>query len=203
MKYSEKRIENFTIIQNRVELIVNYKKAAKDWFDAFIVIVIGLCLFVATYFLISQGIKTMNYITIGGGLIFAFQAFLQSFSGISRIFESSKNIIIINRSTNTLTSKKNLFTSKTFSLENIEAIVINGKKEKLFARNSMIRTYCTITARLKDKTEERLFTINTKRFFQIDSEKMERELYTQATQLTKELNKFLKLKYEWNGYNEE
>jgi len=26
MKYSEKRIENFTIIENKIKLIVNYKK---------------------------------------------------------------------------------------------------------------------------------------------------------------------------------
>lgn len=46
MKYSEKRIENFTIIENKIKLIVNYKKIAKDWFDAVVVIAIGLCFFV-------------------------------------------------------------------------------------------------------------------------------------------------------------
>ncbi|WP_241279638.1 hypothetical protein [Chryseobacterium cucumeris] len=83
MKYSEKRIENFTIIENKINLAVHYKKTAKDWFDAIAILVFGFCLFVATYFLISQGMKTMNYISIGGGLIFAFQTVLQSFSGIS------------------------------------------------------------------------------------------------------------------------
>ncbi len=63
----------------------------------------------------------------------------------------------------------------------------------------MRRTYCTVTAKLKDKNSEELFIINTHRFFQTDSEKMESELYIQATQLTKELNKVLKLKYEWRG----
>ena len=199
MEYSEKQIENFTLIQNKIKLAVHYKKTVKDWFDDVAILVIGFCLFVVTYFLISQGMKTMSYISIGGGFIFAFQAVLQSASGISRIFQSSENILVIDRSANTLTSKKNFFTSKTFSLENIDEIVINGKKEKLFARNSMTRTYCTITAKLKDRTDERLFTINTKRFFQTDPNKMERELYNQATQLTKEVNKFLKVKYEWKG----
>ncbi|KYH06712.1 hypothetical protein A1704_23145 [Chryseobacterium cucumeris] len=86
-------------------------------------------------------------------------------------------------------------------MENIEAITTSGQKEKVFISSgkSMRRTYCTVTAKLKDKNSEELFIINTHRFFQTDSEKMESELYTQATQLTKELNKFLKLKYEWRG----
>lgn len=29
MEYSEKRIENFTIIQNKIKLAVHYKKTAK------------------------------------------------------------------------------------------------------------------------------------------------------------------------------
>jgi len=205
MRYFEKRIENFTIINNKEKVIVNYKKTAKDWFDSLITLVIGLFLSVANYFLISQGMKTTSYISIGGRLIFAFQAVLQSASGISRILQSSKKILVIDWNTMTLTSKKNFFTSKTFPLENIEAIIVSGQKEKIFTRseNSMTRTYCTITAKLKDKSNEQLFTINTNRFFQTHYRKLETELYIQAKQLTTELNKFLKLKHVWTGYNKE
>ncbi|GEJ45911.1 MULTISPECIES: hypothetical protein [unclassified Chryseobacterium] len=49
MKYSEKRIENLTIIEKAGEVVVNYKKTAKDWFDAFATISIGLFLSIATF----------------------------------------------------------------------------------------------------------------------------------------------------------
>ncbi|MEG2161304.1 MAG: hypothetical protein RRY62_08865 [Chryseobacterium sp.] len=194
MKYFEKRIKNFTIIQNKSKLIINYSKTAKDWFDSIIILLIGLFLSVATYFLMSQGIKTTSYISIGGGLVFAFQAVVQSTSGIFRILQSSKKILVIDRDTKTLTSKKIFFISKTFPLENIEAITASGQKEKVFTSggNSMKRTYCTVTAKLKDKTSEELFIINTHRFFQTSSNKLETELYIQAKQLTAELNKYLK-----------
>lgn len=194
MKYFEKRIKNFTIIQNKSKLIINYRKTAKDWFDSVIILLIGLFLSVATYFLISQGIKTTSYISIGGGLVFAFQAFVQSTSGIFRILQSSKKILVIDRDSKTLTSKKNFFISKTFPLENIEAITASGQKEKVFTSggNSMKRTYCTVTVKLKDKTSEELFIINTHRFFQTSSNKLETELYIQAKHLTTELNKYLK-----------
>lgn len=39
MKYSEKRIENFTIFENKINLAVHYKKTAKDWFDAIAILV--------------------------------------------------------------------------------------------------------------------------------------------------------------------
>lgn len=194
MKYFEKRIKNFTIIQNKSKLIINYRKTAKDWFDSVIILFIGLFLSVATYFLISQGIKTTSFISIGGGLVFAFQAFVQSTSGIFRILQSSKKILVIDRDSKTLTSKKNFFISKTFPLENIEAITASGQKEKVFTSggNSMKRTYCTVTVKLKDKTSEELFIINTHRFFQTSSNKLETELYIQAKHLTTELNKYLK-----------
>lgn len=194
MKYFEKRIKNFTIIQNKSKLIINYRKTAKDWFDSVIILLIGLFLSVATYFLISQGIKTNSFMSIGGGLVFAFQAFVQSTSGIFRILQSSKKILVIDRDSKTLTSKKNFFISKTFPLENIEAITASGQKEKVFTSggNSMKRTYCTVTVKLKDKTSEELFIINTHRFFQTSSNKLETELYIQAKQLTTELNKYLK-----------
>jgi len=194
MKYFEKRIKNFTIIQNKSKLIINYRKTAKDWFDSVVILFIGLFLSVATYFLISQGIKTTSFISIGGGLIFAFQAFVQSTSGIFRILQSSKKILVIDRDSKTLTSKKNFFISKTFSLENIEAITASGQKENVFisSGNSMKRSYCIVTAKLKDKTSEELFLINTHRFFQTSSNKLEIELYIQAKQLTTELNKYLK-----------
>lgn len=194
MKYFEKRIKNFTIIQNKSKLIINYRKTAKDWFDSVIILFIGLFLYVATYFLISQGIKTTSFISIGGGLVFAFQAFVQSTSGIFRILQSSKKILVIDRDSKTLTSKKNFFISKTFPLENIEAITASGQKEKVFTSggNSMKRTYCTVTVKLKDKTSEELFIINTHRFFQTSSNKLETELYIQAKHLTTELNKYLK-----------
>ena len=126
MKYSEKRIENFTIIEKAGEVVVNYKKTAKDWFDAFATLAIGLFLSIATFFLISQGFKTNSYISIGGGLIFAFQAVLQTTSGISRILQSSKNILIIDWKVKTLTSKKNFFVAKTFPLERAERKIICG-----------------------------------------------------------------------------
>ncbi|MBW3524315.1 hypothetical protein [Chryseobacterium sp. NKUCC03_KSP] len=194
MKYFEKRIKNFTIIQNKSKLIINYRKTAKDWFDSVIILFIGLFLSVATYFLISQGIKATSFISIGGGLVFAFQAFVQSTSGIFRILQSSKKILVIDRDSKTLTSKKNFFISKTFPLESIEAITASGQKEKVFTSggNSMKRTYCTVTVKLKDKTSEELFIINTHRFFQTSSNKLETELYIQAKHLTTELNKYLK-----------
>lgn len=79
--------------------------------------------------------------SIGGGLIFAFQVVVQSTSGIFRILQSSKKILVIDRDIQTLTSKKNFFTSKTFPLESIEAITASGQKEKVFisSGNSMKR----------------------------------------------------------------
>lgn len=130
MKYFEKRIKNFTIIQNKSKLIINYSKTAKDWFDSIIILLIGLSLFVVTYFLMSQGIKTTSYISIGGGLVFAFQAVVQSTSGIFRILQSSKKILVIDMDTKTLTSKKNFLFQKHFHWKILKPLLQVGKKKK-------------------------------------------------------------------------
>lgn len=71
------------------------------------------------------------------------------------------------------------------------------------SENQMIRTYCDITIKLMDKSSKQLFIINTNRFFQIFSKRLETELYNQAKLLAAELDKYLKLKHEWKGYKEE
>lgn len=69
--------------------------------------------------------------------------------------------MIIDWKEKTLTSKKIFFVAKTFPLEDIKAIVVKGQKEKLFvgSENQMIRTYCDITIKLKDKSSKQLFII--------------------------------------------
>lgn len=196
MKCTEKKIENFTITETPDKVTVDYKKTSKDWFDAAITVIIGILISIATYFLLFQGIKTMSYITIAGGLIFAFQAVYQTISGISRVFQPVKNLLIIDKNTKKLISKHSLLSSKTFLLDEVETLLVIGQKEKIFTGEQLKRTYCTITLKLKNNSAEQLFIINTNRFFQISSKKTETELYTQAKRLTSELNKHLKLNYK-------
>jgi hypothetical protein len=153
---------------------------------------------VATYLLFQQGIKTTSYIVIATGLIFAFQAVVQTFSGLSRLFQPTRNLLVIDKATNTLISKHSPFASKTFSLEKIQMLVVSGKNEKISVGDGkkMTRTYCTISVKLKDNAEERLFTINTNRFFRPSIQKLETELYSKAKRLTSEINKHLKLKHQ-------
>lgn len=74
--------------------------------------------------------KTLNYISIGGGLIFAFQTVLQSFSGISRILQSSENILVIDWSTHTLTSKRTFLFQKHFHWKILKQLLQVDKKKK-------------------------------------------------------------------------
>ncbi len=201
-----KQIENFTITDTTDKIVVDYRRTMKDWFDTLITLILGLFLSVATYFFLRQGFKTTSYIVIGGGLIFAFQAVLQSASGLSRLFQPTRNLVIINKNSKTLYSKHSPFTSKTFSLDDIQTLIVSGQKNKLLMRgskNQMTRTYCTISAKLKDDTETTLFTINTNRFLRPSDQRLETELYSKAKRLTTELNNYLKSKYKWIGYNEE
>lgn len=199
-----KQIDNFTITETSDKIVVDYDKTLKDWFDIFITLAIGSFLSLVTYFLLRQGLKTTSYIVIVGGLIFAFQAVLQSASGLSRLLQPTNNLLIIDKNSKTLYSKHSPFTSKTFALDDIQTLIVSGQKEKLVvgSKNQMTRTYCTITAKLKDKADETLFTINTNRFLRPSTPKLDTELYSKAKQLTSELNNYLKLKYKWTGYNE-
>ena len=199
-----KQIDNFTITDTADKVVVDYDKTLKDWFDTLITLAIGLFLSVATYFLLVQGFKTTSYIVIAGGLIFAFQAIVQSASRLLRLLQPTRNLLVIDKKAKTLFSKYIPFTSKTFSLDDIQTLVVSGQKEKLFvgSKNQMARTYCTISAKLRDKPDERLFTINTNRFLRPSSQKLETELYSKAKRLTSELNNFLKSKYHWTGYDE-
>lgn len=199
-----KQIDNFTITDTADKVVIDYDKTLKDWFDTLITLAIGLFLSVATYFLLQQGFKTSSYIVIAGGLVFAFQAVLQSASGLSRLLQPTRNLLVIDKNAKTLFSKHSPFTSKTFSLDDIQTLVVSGQREKLFvgSKNQMTRTYCIISAKLKDKADERLFTINTNRFLRPSSQKLETELYSKAKRLTSELNNYLKSKYKWTGYSE-
>jgi len=201
-----KRIQNFTITETSDKVVVDYTKSLKDWFDTLLTLLFGAALSFATYFLLTVGFDgKKSFIVIGAGLIFAFQAILQSASGISRLLQPTRNLLVIDRNSKTLFSRHSPFSSKRFPLDNIQSLIISGKKDNVFiARGRQIkRTYCTISAKLKDKTETTLFSINTKRFLRPSVKTIETELYSQAKQLTFELNSFLKTNYKWTGYNEE
>lgn len=199
-----KQIDNFTITETSNKVVVDYVKTAKDKFDTIFILTLGLLIAISTYFLLRQGFKTTSYIVIIAGLIFAFQAIIQTTSGLLRLFQPKKNLIVIDKLNKTLSSRQNLFNSKTFPFDEIDALLVSGQNEKLFfgSNNKMTRTYCTITAKLKDKTEKRLITINTNRVFRPSIQKLEIELYSKAKRLTSELNKHMKAKHEWTGYNE-
>ena len=200
-----KHFDNYTITDTADKVVVDYDKTLKDWFDTVITLAICLFLSVATYLLLRQGFKTTSYIVIAGGLVFAFQAILQSASGFSRLFQPTKNLLIIDKNAKTLFSKRSLFNSKKIFLDEIETLIVSGQKDKLFAKgskNQMTRTYCNITAKLKDKADVQLFVINTNRFLRTSDQKLETEVYSKAKRITTELNNYLKLKYKWTGYNE-
>ena len=150
-----KHFDNYTITDTADKVVVDYDKTLKDWFDTVITLAIGLFLTFATYLLLQQGFKTTSYIVIAGGLVFAFQAILQSASGFSRLFQPTKNLLIIDKNAKTLFSKRSLFNSKKIFLDEIETLIVSGQKDKLFSKgskNQMTRTYCNITAKLKDIT---------------------------------------------------
>lgn len=203
MKYPEKKIENFTITTTCEKVILDYKKTPKDRFDGFMVLIIGILLSIATYFLILQGIRVTSYITILGGLIFAFQAVYQTISGISRIFQPARNLLVIDKKEEKIIIKRAFFSSKIYPLKEVQTLIVNGQKEKVFTGEQIRRTYCSVNIKLTNSSVEQLFVINTHRFFQASSEKIETELYTVAKQLTTELNRHLKLNCRWSGYHEE
>jgi hypothetical protein len=198
------QIDNFTITETSDKVIVDYAKTAKDRFDTLFTLTLGLLISVAAYLLLRQGLKTTSYIVIAAGLVFAFQAVVQTFSGLSRLFQPTKNLLVIDKTTNTLISRHSPFASKTFSVDEIQTLVVSGQNEKISVGDGqkMTRTYCIILAKLKDKEDERLFTINTNRFFRPSIQKLETELYSKAKRLTSEINRHLKLKNQWTSYNE-
>ncbi len=198
------QIDNFTITETSEKVVVNYVKTIKDKIDTFFTLTLGLLISIATYFLLRQGIITTSYIVIAAGLVFAFQAVIQTFSGLSRLFQPSKNLLVIDKTTGKLVTRQSPFISKTFLLDEIQTVVISGQTEKISVGDGqkMTRTYCTISAKLKDNADERLFTINSNRFFRPSIQKLETELYSKAKRLTTEINKHLKLKYKWVGYND-
>jgi hypothetical protein len=89
-------------------------------------------------------------------------------------------------------------------LDEIQTLIVTGQNKKISVGDGqkMTRTYCTISATLKNKAAERLFTINTNRFFRPSKQILETELYSKAKWLTSEINRHLKLKQQWTGYNE-
>ena len=198
------QIDNFTITETSNKVVVDYAQTAKDRFDTFLNLTIGLLISVAAYFLLRQGIKTTSYIVIAAGLVFCNSSGYTNFSGLSRLFQPTRNLLVIDKTTKTLVSRHNPFASKTFSLDEIQTLVVSGQNEKILVGDGqkMSRTYCTISAKLKDKADEKLFTINTNRFFRPSIQKLETELYLKAKWLTSEINRHLKFKYEWTGYNE-
>jgi hypothetical protein len=199
-----KQIDNFTITDTTDKVVVDYNKSLKDWFDTIITLTIGLFLSVATYFFLEQGIKTKSYIVIASGLIFGFQGVLQTVSGVSRLFQPAKGLLIIDKTAKQLSLRLPFFSSKTISLNDIEGLIVNGQEEKisLGSKNKMKRTYCTVNVKLKDNSVEKLFTINTNRFLRPSNQKLETELYSKAKRLTTELNIHLKSKFKWTGFNE-
>ncbi len=199
-----KQIDNFTITETTDKVVVDYAKTTKDRFDTLFTLTLGILISVATYLLLRQGLKSTSYLVIIAGLVFAFQAVVQTLSGLSRLFQPTKNLLVIDKTTNTLKSRHSPFASKTFSVDEIQTLVVSGQNEKITVGDGqkMTRTYCTISAKLKDKADERLFTINTNRFFRPSRQKLESELYSKAKRLTTEINKHLKSKYQWTGYGD-
>ncbi len=198
------QIDNFTITETTDKVIVDYAKTTKDRFDTLFTLTLGILISVATYLLLRQGLKSTSYLVIIAGLVFAFQAVVQTLSGLSRLFQPTKNLLVIDKTTNTLKSRHSPFASKTFSVDEIQTLVVSGQNEKITVGDGqkMTRTYCTISAKLKDKADERLFTINTNRFFRPSRQKLKSELYSNAKRLTTEINKHLKSKYQWTGYGD-
>lgn len=198
------QIDNFTITETSDKVVVDYTKTAKDRFDTLFTLTLGLFISVATYLLLQQGLKSTSYIVIAAGLVFAFQAVVQTLSGLSRLFQPTKNLLVIDKTTNTLTSRHSAFASQTFSVDEIQTLIVIGQNEQISVGGGqkMTQTYCTISVKLKDKADARLFTINTNRFFRPSIQKLETELYSKAKRLTSEINRHLKLKHQWKGYNE-
>ena len=188
------RIGHFSITKSSDKIVVDYIKSIKDWFDTFFVIAIGIALCFATYILLEYGITTTNYVVIGGGLIFAFQAILQSSSGISRLFQPTKNLLIINMKSLSVKSRHSPFASKTYPLHELKSFVFKRKKEaviKVGSTGTMTRKYCVVNAIFNNKEQKRFFTINSKSFLSSDK-KAESEVVKTAQKLTFELNKILK-----------
>lgn len=198
----KKKIDNFTITETFDKLVVDYDTTLKDKFDTFITLTLGLLSSVATYFILHYGIKTINYVVISGGLIFAFQAVLLTLSGISRLCQPTKNLLIIDKTTNNLISRTNIFVSKKISLDEIQTVVVSGNKENISVGDGekMSRIYCSISLKLEGKSDILLFNINTNRFLRTSIQKLETELYSKAKRLTSEINKHLKSKYQWKGF---
>ena len=137
-----KQIDNFTITETSDKVIVDYAKTAKDKFDTFFTLTLGLLISVATYFLLRQGIETTSYIVIAAGLVFAFQAVVQTLSGISRLFQPTKNILVIDKTTKKLKSRHSPFSSKSFSLDEIQTLVVSGQNEKISVGDGKKMTLC-------------------------------------------------------------
>ncbi|MDQ8004505.1 MAG: hypothetical protein REI64_06855 [Pedobacter sp.] len=193
-----KQIDNFTITETSTRVVVDYTKNAKDWFDTFITMILGLFTSVSTYLFLQHGFKTANFILILAGIILTIAAIYLVVSGLSRFFQPTRNLLVINKETNTLVSRQTPFASKTFSLNEIQNLVVSGQNEKISVGDGqkMTRTYFTISAKLKGKSDERLFTINTNRFFRPSIQKLEIELYSKAKNLASEINRHLKSKHQ-------
>jgi len=198
------QIDNFTITETSDKVVVDYSKTIKDWFDTLITLSIGLFACVLTFLFLRQGLKTTSFTLLFASLVLSIAAIYQTISGIFRLFQPTKNILVIDKMQKTILTRNSPFASKTFSLEEVQTIVVSGQNEKVTVGGGqkMTRTFCTISAKLKGKEDERLLTINTNRFIRPSAQTFETELYSKAKRLTSEINRHLKSKYQWTGYNE-
>jgi hypothetical protein len=90
-------INNYTITDSSDKIVVDYTKSAKDWFDTILTLAFGLCLIKVTLFFLHDVLETKSWMQTITVLIIAFAAILQTLMVLSRLFQPTNKVLIINK----------------------------------------------------------------------------------------------------------
>ncbi|MGH1516389.1 hypothetical protein [Chryseobacterium sp. JK1] len=190
-----KKIANFTIISTPDKVVVNRGKTFKYWFDILIATALGLFFSAVTYFFLMEALEIKSFKSIALVFVMTLLALYPLAMSVSLLIQPAKNILVIDKKANILVSKKTVFSSKSFSMEDIRNFEISKHKKRISSGGSSWRTFifCTIGTKI-NKNEEVFLTVGSTRFFTVSNQKLEKELYNISKLISDEIYKRWKSK---------
>ena len=196
------KIGNFRIEQQNGNTIVNYHRTVKDWVDILVYLVLGgaASAFIIIMYQYTHFRDWIYWIVAG---LFAFFAFLKWAEGLTRLTQSTRSIIVVNRVERKLIAKYPYLRKTIINLEDISSIQLSGINERIrTSKARQIRTYSKVEILDNQGKLITILLINTKQLFRISNKKIEAEVYEIGQKIAKILSKETNAKYQWTGFHE-
>jgi hypothetical protein len=132
-----------------------------------------------------------------------FFAFLKLAEGLTRLTQSTRSIIVVNRVERKLIAKYPYLRKTIINLEDINSIQLSGINERIrTSKTTQIRTYSKVEVLDNHGKLITVLLINTKQLFKISNKKIEAEVYDIGQKIAKILSKETNAKYHWTGFHE-